>query len=281
MVSGIGPRTTLEALNIPVISDLPGVGKNLSDPNSFFIMKQVSTLSAGSIIADPAANEKALDQYFTDAAGPYSSSAGYLTFEKLPSHLRKSLSNATISLLDALPNDWPEAEYRGAGLGAENGTTQGVIAGALISTFSRGNVSIASASMHDQPVIDLGWFSHPADREIMVAIFKRVREIWDSDIGRSITIGEELIPGEAVQTDEEILAYLVGNLLPEFHASATCGMGRKGAMWAVVDSKARVFGVEGLRVVDASIFPFALPGHPQASVYMVAEKIAEDIRRGR
>ena len=66
-----------------------------------------------------------------------------------------------------------------------------------------------------------------------------------------------------------------------YHASATCKMGRSGDAMAVVDSKARVFGVEGLRVVDASAFPFLPPGHPQATVYMLAEKIAEDIRRER
>jgi choline dehydrogenase len=49
---------------------------------------------------------------------------------------------------------------------------------------------------------------------------------------------------------------------------------------AVVDSKARVYGVKGLRVVDASAFPFLPPGHPQATVYMLAEKIADDIRKG-
>jgi choline dehydrogenase len=264
-----------------VISDLPGVGKNLSDQNSFFITKQVSTPSAGSIVANPAYTEEILDQYFDDAAGPYSSIAGYLTFEKLPAHLRKTLSNATLALLDALPADWPEAEYRGAGFGGENHTTQGVVAGVLVSTFSRGSVSISSGSVADPPVIDLGWFSHPADREIMVAIFKRVREIWNTDIARSISIGPELLPGAAVQTDKEILAYLTPNLLPECHASATCGMGKKGAPFAVVDPQAKVYGVEGLRVVDASIFPFALPGHIQASVYMIAEKIADDIRLGR
>lgn len=58
-------------------------------------------------------------------------------------------------------------------------------------------------------------------------------------------------------------------------------MGRGDETMAVVDSKARVYGVEGLRVVDASAFPFLPPGHPQATVYMLAEKIAEDIRKER
>jgi choline dehydrogenase len=58
-------------------------------------------------------------------------------------------------------------------------------------------------------------------------------------------------------------------------------MGKAGDKNAVVDSKARVFGVKGLRVVDNSVTPFSVPGHPQSSVYMLAEKIADDILKGR
>jgi choline dehydrogenase len=66
-----------------------------------------------------------------------------------------------------------------------------------------------------------------------------------------------------------------------YHASASCKMGRQNDTMAVVDSQARVYGVHNLRVVDASAFPFLPPGHPQATVYMLAEKIAEEIRLGR
>jgi choline dehydrogenase len=66
-----------------------------------------------------------------------------------------------------------------------------------------------------------------------------------------------------------------------YHAASTCKMGQANDTLAVVDSKARVFGVEGLRVVDASAFPFLAPGHPQSGVYMLAEKIADDIMSGR
>ena len=62
------------------------------------------------------------------------------------------------------------------------------------------------------------------------------------------------------------------------HASATCAMGKASDPMAVVDSKARVYGVRNLRVVDASAFPFAVPGLPMATVYVLAEKIADDIK---
>ncbi|THV50043.1 hypothetical protein BGAL_0167g00060 [Botrytis galanthina] len=281
MVSGIGPRSALEGENIPLISELPGVGQNLWDQVSFTVLNQVNTPSAGSIVANPNNSAEILQQYYEDAGGPYSSAAGYLSFERIPEELRGKFSKQTKLSLRYFPSDWPEAEYVGAGFGGDNFSTIGVFGGVLTAPLSRGNITIKSASMLDPPVIDLGWFSDPADSEVAVAIFKRIRQIWNSDPAKSIKIGPEILPGVAVQTDEEILEYIQQNSAPMWHASATCAMGKTGDTNAVVDSRGRVFGVEGLRVVDASIFPFALPGHPQASVYMIAEKIADDIIVGK
>ncbi|KAJ8061221.1 hypothetical protein OCU04_010293 [Sclerotinia nivalis] len=281
MVSGIGPRAVLEPQNISLVSELPGVGQNLWDQISFTVLNQVNTSSAGSIVANPGNFAEILRQYYEDAAGPYSSAAGYLSFERIPEELRANFSQQTISSLEFFPSDWPEAEYVGAGFAGDNFTTTGAFAGILTAPLSRGNITLSSASMSDPPIIDLGWFSNPADSEVAVAIFKRVRQIWGSDPAKSIKIGSEILPGLAVQTDEEILEYIQQNSAPVWHASATCAMGKIGDVNAVVNSRGKVFGVEGLRVVDASIFPFALPGHPQASVYMIAEKIADDIMTGR
>lgn len=96
-----------------------------------------------------------------------------------------------------------------------------------------------------------------------------------------MTVGQEYLPGSNVTSDEQIVEFMRESAFTLYHASATCKMGRSRDAMAVVDSKARVFGVKGLRVVDASAFPFLPPGHPQATVYMLAEKIAEDIRKGR
>ena len=97
----------------------------------------------------------------------------------------------------------------------------------------------------------------------------------------NITIGPEKLPGLAVQTDEEILAFIRQSASQIYHASATCAMGRAGDANAVVDSRARVFGVRGVRGVDASAFPFLPPSLPQSTVYMLAEKIADDMKYGR
>jgi len=92
--------------------------------------------------------------------------------------------------------------------------------------------------------------------------------------------GPELSPGAAIETDEQILEYVRDNAMQIWHGSATCKMGAAQDPMAVLDSHAKVRGVQSLRVVDISSFPFALPGHPQSSVYMLAEKIADDIIAG-
>jgi len=88
-------------------------------------------------------------------------------------------------------------------------------------------------------------------------------------------LGPEKFPGLNVTSDAEILSYIMDTASPIWHASSTCKMGKPTDETAVVDSQARVFGVTGLRIVDASVFPFQLPGHPQATVYALAEKIAD------
>jgi choline dehydrogenase-like flavoprotein len=81
-----------------------------------------------------------------------------------------------------------------------------------------------------------------------------------------IVIGDEYSPGKDVQTDEEILDYIRNNVMTIWHAACTCKMGTPDDDMAVVDNEARVYGVEGLRVVDASAFPILPPGHPQSTV---------------
>lgn len=79
-------------------------------------------------------------------------------------------------------------------------------------------------------------------------------------------IGEEYYPGKGIQTDNQILEYIKNNVMTLWHAACTCKMGTSDDEMAVVDSQARVYGVEGVRVVDASAFPFLPPGHPQSTV---------------
>ncbi|OCL11721.1 GMC oxidoreductase [Glonium stellatum] len=280
MVSGIGPRATLEAYGIPVVSDLQGVGSNLWDQYNFNLIYEVNTPSEGQLLADAAIQEQLLEEYLDNAAGPYSTVGGYLAFERIPASLRGNFTQQTKSALAWFPQDWPEAEYIGVGVSDGNGGTLGAIGGVLTAPLSRGNVTISSSSMSDPPVIDMGWLTSPADAEVAVAIFKRCRQAWNTNAAKNITVGQELVPGPNVTSDADILNYIRLNGNQIWHASSTCAMGKQGDANAVVDSEAKVFGVDGLRVVDNSAFPFSMPGHPQASVYMFAEKIADVIKSG-
>lgn len=280
---GIGPASILSALSIPVLSDLPGVGQNLWDQIFFNVLRGVTVPNTGTYLSTPAQQATARQQYVSNAAGPYSSAGGYLSFEKLLAPYRASFSPRTAQLLAQFPSDWPEIEYIASGFpsGNANFPTIGAISATILTPTSRGNVTIKSASISDPPVINLGWLTDPADGEVLVAAFRRVREVWNSSAIAGIVAGPELVPGSAVASDADILQYIRQSAAPIWHASSTCAMGKPRDKSAVVDSKARVFGVKKLRVVDNSVVPFSVPGHPQSSLYMLAEKIAEDILRGK
>lgn len=282
-LSGIGPAAMLRSQSIAVVSDLEAVGQNLQDQIFFNVLRGITVPNTGTYIATPEQQALAIQQYVTNESGPYSSAGGYLSFEKLPAASRMTLSARTSSLLASYPSDWPEIEYIASGFpgGFLNLTTVGAISGTLLTPASRGNVSISSASVRDPPVINLNWLSDPADGEVLVAAFKRVRQAWNSSTIASIVAGSEITPGDAVTTDAQILDFIRSAAQPIWHASSTCAMGKVRDKNAVVDTKARVFGVKGLRVVDASAIPFSLPGHPQSTVYAFAEKIAEEILRSR
>ena len=277
---GIGPRAALQANNIPVIADLPGVGQNLQDPVSINAVNFINTPNGASIVFDPAREPEARRQYEEEAAGPYSSAAGYISYERIPQGLRQTLSLRTRTKLATYGSEWPELQYIVGTFLAPNGSSMGAMSTTITTAFSRGSVTISSASMSDPPVIDLGWFTDPADGEMLTAGLKRLREAWNTTTARSIRLGtEDFLPPADITSDADILNYLKANANQIWHASSTCAMGKLGDRQAVVDSRARVFGVDNLRVVDISIIPFSLPGHPQASVYMIAEKIVDDIRR--
>lgn len=280
-ILGIGPAETLKKHGIHVVSDLPGVGQNLWDQILFPVETGFNTLSSAQLEANPETNNIALEEYYKDASGPYSTPGAYISFEKIPEKLRSNFSREAKSALDWFPSDWPEIEYVGASTINANGITQGVCTALLVAPVSRGSVTLASSQFHVPPKIDMGWLTHTADREVAVAALKRCREAFASPDVASVVTGPEVAPGPSVQTDDEILAYIQNAVSPIFHALGTCAMGKRGDRNAVVDVHGRVFGVHNLRVVDSSIFPISPPGHPQSTVYMLAEKIADDIKNGK
>lgn len=201
----------------------------------------------------------------------------FLGWEKIPASLRANFSEATSKALAEFPVDWPEIElifldaYAGYQIdfltGAPlNDKMYASVSAGLTAPLSRGNVTINSTDTSDNPVVNLNLLSDPRDQEVAVQAFKRAREIFATKAMKPIVIGEEAFPGTNVTTDEEILDLIKQSALTIYHASATNAMGKRSDPNAVVDSQAKVIGVDGLRVVDISAFPFLPPGHPQATV---------------
>ena len=230
------------------------------------------------MLDSPEKNEAAVQEYLSKGTGPLAStSIDVLAWEKIPNRL---ISNRTNADLAKTPNDWPDLEYITSGIFPgipPDGGDYTSIMFVMVNTFSRGTVSISSTSMLDQPVINIAFLTDPRDQEIAIAAVRRVREIFAHSSLAPVIIGSEVAPGNGTATDEQILQYIQAGARTISHASCTCKMGKKDDKLAVVDSKGKVFGVQKLRVVDASAIPFLPPGHPMATVYALAEKIAEDI----
>lgn len=289
MISGIGPEETLRRFDIPIISALPGVGQNMWDHIFFGPSYAVNFPTLNDLLNHIPVLFKAVFDYVLRATGPLTSNIIEIVgWEKLPAKYRKSFSRETQDRLAEFPADWPEVEYLGANgyLGnfawpilsqPKDGRNYATILGALVAPASRGNVTIRSTSAKDAPIIDPNWFTAKTDQELGVAWFRRMRDVWKTQKLQSIVDGREYFPGEQAQSDKQILGVIRKSLMTVWHPACTCKMGKSSDKMAVVDAQGRVFGVKGLRVADASALPLLPPGHPMATLYALAEKIAEDI----
>ncbi|KAI0204039.1 putative choline dehydrogenase [Astrocystis sublimbata] len=291
LVSGVGPASLLAQHDIKVVADRPGVGQNLDDQWTVGIGYRVNVETASTLTL-PAHTDENVRLFNENQNGPLASAGGeYAGFEKIPDELRANFSAETKEALAKLPEDWPEVEYLSlpAFIGdyatspqPDDDYNYATILGTIMSQTSRGNVSISSSSMKDHPLINPNYLATQTDLEVAIAIFRRMRQAWSvPELQENLNIGPEYYPGEDVQTDEDIEKLLRSTLSPVSHATSTCKMGQESDPMAVVDSQGRVFGTESLRVVDASVFPFLIPGPaPQAGVYMVSEKIAAAVKAG-
>ncbi|CZR68056.1 uncharacterized protein PAC_17955 [Phialocephala subalpina] len=160
--------------------------------------------------------------------------------------------------LATFPADWLDFEYVVLSFNSStylaSNITYGTLEPALIDPLSRGNISVSSPSIDDPPIINVGWLTNATNLETAVIAIKRAREFWASDVMKGILVGEEVLPGKNVSTDEQILEWARGHVRTVYHASCTCKMGKVEDEMAVTDSRARVIVVNNLRVVDASTF---------------------------
>jgi choline dehydrogenase len=141
---------------------------------------------------------------------------------------------------------------------------------------SRGWVRLASANPQDKPRIFFNYMSHADDWTEMRACVRLTREIF-AQAAFDRYRGREIQPGAAVQSDEQIDAFVRAKVESAYHPSCTCKMGGPQDPMAVVDPETRVYGIERLRVVDSSIMPSVTTGNLNAPTIMLAEKAADHI----
>ncbi|KAJ5578597.1 GMC oxidoreductase [Penicillium hispanicum] len=290
-VSGVGPADLLKKNNIPVVADRPGVGQNMSDHVFFGIAYRVNVQTASALTYGDA-EAVAQAEFNANGTGPLASPGGdFAGYEKLPEDIRSTFHPDTLKELAELPDDWPEMQYltlptfvgdfQSASAGApQDGYMYATLLATLIAPSSVGTISISSSKMSDHPLINPNWMTTQRDVDLIIGGFKRLRQILEAPNMKGVTIGPEYYPGSKVQTDDEIHSQIQTSFNTMYHAAASCRMGKASDPYAVVDNHARVYGVKNLRVVDISAFPLLPPGLPQATVYMFAEKIADDIKNG-
>ncbi|ELR09834.1 hypothetical protein GMDG_04317 [Pseudogymnoascus destructans 20631-21] len=291
MVSGVGPKATLDKFNIPLVKNLPGVGQNMWDHVFFGPSYKVNVIT-GSALARPGFAKKAVTDLLEKQSGILTNSGGdFFAWEKLPPTSRAALPDSDRKALASFPADWPELEYLTVGgymgdnvdytTGPSDGFNYATVVAALVAPLSRGTVSIRSNDTSDAPVIDPQWLTHPTDRAVAIAAQKRLRELFATKAMKGVVLGDRVYPPatKGGETDAQLLAEVGAGFNTVWHAACTCKMGKKEDEMAVVDGKARVFGVRGLRVVDASSFALLPPGHPVSAIYALAEKIADDIKK--
>jgi len=269
-VSGIGPRALLERHGIPVVHDAPGVGEDLQDHfycRTFWRCNRPITLNDD--MASLWRQAKIGLQYLLLRRGPLTVSAGYAA--------------AFVRTRPELPR--PDAQLyfinfstakRGGVLHPFSGFTMSV---SQTQVESRGSVQIASPDAHVAPSIRYNYLATETDRRVMVDALKFIRRIAATSPLREYVVAEEF-PGPRVQSDDDWLAFCREAGDTVFHPTSTCRMGTDQR--AVVDPSLRVRGVDGLRVVDASVMPAVPSGNINATVIAVAEKaadlIAADVR---
>jgi len=265
-LSGIGSEKLLAAHGIPLKVDAPEVGQNLQD---HYQMRVIVRLREKVSLNDQVRNPVKLTlmglQWLLKASGPLTVGAGQVGGGACTRYAENGRPDVQFNVMP-LSVDRP-----GAPLHSYSGFTASVW---QCHPKSRGNVRIKSIDPFEQPHIDPNYFGEDADRKVIVEGVKILRKIYSQPSYRDLW-DTEVIPGEDVQTDEQIWDYVRHNGGTVFHCVGTCRMGSDAG--AVVDPDLRVRGVENLRVIDASVMPQITSANTNAPTLMIAEKGAASI----
>ncbi|MEP5631946.1 MAG: choline dehydrogenase [Tateyamaria sp.] len=266
MLSGIGPAAHLAEHGIEVIADRPGVGANLQDHLEMYI--QMASKLPITLYKHWNLLSKALigAQWLFSGTGLGASNQ----FESC-AFIR---SQAGVAYPDIQYHFLPIA-VRYDGKAAAEGHGFQAHVGPMRSP-SRGSVTLRSNDPADAPVIRFNYMSTDQDWQDFRRCIRLTREVFGQDAFAPY-VKHEIQPGVAAQSDDELDAVIREHVESAYHPCGTCKMGRADDPNAVVDPKGRVIGVEGLRVVDSSIFPRITNGNLNGPSIMTGEKMADHI----
>jgi len=265
-LSGVGPAAHLRGLSIDVVGDLPGVGENLQDHLEVYIQHACR-------------QPVSMQPYLKWRHRPWIGAAWLFgrTGPGATNHFEGggfARSNDDVAYPNLMFHFLPIA-VRYDGRAPASGHAFQVHVGPMYSD-ARGSVRIGSADPRQQPRLRFNYLSTAQDRREWVEAVRLMREILSQPALAAYDAGE-ISPGPAVETDEQILAWVARDAETALHPSCTCRMGTDAE--SVVDpATMRVHGTDGLRVVDASVFPTITNGNIYAPTMMVAERAADLIR---
>ena len=266
MLSGIGDGEHLRAHGIEVRHDLRGVGRNLHDHLASPVhMRTDDATSYGISWRAMPRNLLNIGEYLFFRSGPLANNVfESVAFVKTLPHLDRPDVQLVFQPAKKLDPSFPFPLGHGYGLSPVG-----------LYPKSRGRLTLASADPFAAPLIDANLLGVPEDVEPLVRAIRLIRKMFAAPAFASYC-ATEIAPGDAAQSDEQLIDYIRSNAYTVHHPVSTCRMG--GDADAVVDPQLRVTGLEGLRVADASVFPIIVGGNTNAAVIMVAEKAADMIR---
>jgi choline dehydrogenase len=263
MLSGIGPADHLREHGIDVIVDSPAVGEHLQEHPMAFLNWRTPELPT----LDDATHPKYAGQWVATRRGKLSS-----TLAEAAIHWRSDggLPAPDFQILFAPVYFW-EHGFRKTGAPAMT------IGMAYVGPSSRGSVRLRSADPTDHPRILNNMLSRDEEVEAFVRAIELVRELAATPPLARL-LGEELNPSGAIAERDSLVAWLRATCEHEYHPTCTCRIGPPGE--GAVDPELRVHGIEGLRVIDASVMPRVVSGNTHAPTVMIAERGAEFVGEG-
>ena len=265
MLSGLGPAEALRERGIEVVVDLPGVGNELTDHLGAFVRHECSRPVSLQRWATRVGRLRVGLRWLLFRSGVGASNlweaSGFIR-----SRAGVQWPNVQLDFLPVAIEDYVDAARVADGFQTHCGPLR---------PKSRGWVRLRSSDPRDKPRIQYNYLQEEEDRAVMRAALRLTREIHRQPAFDPYR-GPELDPGAQCRSDDEIDTYVRGAAMTVYHLTSTCRMGSDAR--AVVDAECRVHGIEGLRVVDASVMPQITSANTNAATIMIAEKAADLVR---